>query len=97
MIRELSFIENLLFRIGAVLMLVGVAAHIFSTEISLYVYGIGVMLFCIMQLRAVYEGTDLNVIRLRRQQIFACLMFVGAVLFISSDLPVGMNGLLPCQ
>ena len=83
MIRELTFLENLLFRIGAVLMLFGVAVHIFSAEISLYIYGIGAMLFCLMQLRAVYEGNDLNVIRLRRQQLFACLMFIGTVMCMS--------------
>lgn len=83
MIRELSFYENLLFRIGAVLMLIGVALHIFCAEISLFVYGIGAMLFCLMQLRAVYEGNDLNVIRLRRQQLFACLMFLGTAMCMS--------------
>ena len=83
MVRELTFLENLLFRVGAVLMLLGVAVHIFSAEISLYIYGIGAMLFCLMQLRAVYEGNDLNVIRLRRQQLFACLMFIGTVMCMS--------------
>jgi hypothetical protein len=83
MIRELTFLENLLFRVGAVLMLLGVTVHIFSAEVSLYIYGIGAMLFCLMQLRAVYEGNDLNVIRLRRQQLFACLMFIGTVMCMS--------------
>ena len=83
MIRELTFLENLLFRIGAVLMLLGVAFHIFNAQLSLYIYGIGAMLFCMMQLRAVYEGNDLNVIRLRRQQLFACLMFLGTVMCMS--------------
>lgn len=83
MIRELSFLENLLFRLGAILMLLGVALHIFSSEISLYLYGIGAMLFCLMQLRAVYEGNDLVVARLRRQQLFACLMFLATVLCMS--------------
>lgn len=83
MIRELSFWENMLFRIGAILMLIGVTVHIFNAEISLFIYGIGAMLFCMMQLRAVYEGNDLNVIRLRRQQLFACLMFVGTAMCMS--------------
>jgi hypothetical protein len=83
MIRELTSLENLLFRIGAVLMLVGVAVHIFSPEISLFIYGIGAMLFCMMQLRAVYDGNDLTVIRLRRQQLFACLMFIGTAMCMS--------------
>ena len=83
MIRELSFVENLLFRTGAILMLFGAVLHIFSAEISLFVFGIGAMLFCMMQLRAVYEGNDLVVIRLRRQQLFACLMFLGTVMCMS--------------
>ena len=80
MIRELTFFEIFLFRIGAVLMLIGVALHIFSADVSLYVFGIGAMFFCLMQFRAVYEGNDLVVIRLRRQQLFACLMFVGTAM-----------------
>lgn len=83
MIRELSSWENMLFRMGAILMLVGVTVHIFNAEISLFIYGIGAMLFCLMQLRAVYEGNDLNVIRLRRQQLFACLMFIGTAMCMS--------------
>ena len=83
MIRELSFFENLLFRIGAILMLCGIAVNIFNPHISLYVYGVGAMLFCLMQLRAVYEGNDLDVIRLRRQQLFACLMFLATVMCMS--------------
>ena len=83
MIRELSFFENLVFRIGAILMLCGIAVNIFNPHISLYVYGVGAMLFCLMQLRAVYEGNDLDVIRLRRQQLFACLMFLATVVCMS--------------
>lgn len=83
MIRELSFLENVLFRMGAILMLIGVTVHIFNAEISLFIYGIGAMLFCLMQLRAVYEGNDLNVIRLRRQQLFACLMIIGTAMCMS--------------
>ena len=64
-------------------MLIGVTLHLFSPRYSLYIYGIGAMMFSLMQLRAVYEGNDLNVIRLRRQQLFACLMFLGAVMCMS--------------
>lgn len=83
MIRKFTFLENLLFRIGAILMLSGVTVHIFSPVLSLYIYGVGAMLFCLMQLRAVYQGNDLTVIRLRRQQLFACLMFLSAALCMS--------------
>jgi len=64
-------------------MLCGIAVNIFNPHISLYVYGVGAMLFCLMQLRAVYEGNDLDVIRLRRQQLFACLMFLATVVCMS--------------
>lgn len=83
MIRELSFIENILFCTGAVLMLVGVAIHIFSATASLYIYGIGAMFFCMMRLRTVYEGNDLTVARLRRQQLLASVMFLCTVLCMS--------------
>ena len=83
MIRELTFLENLLFRIGAVLMIAGVVLHVFNAVISLYVSGVGAMLFCLMQLRAFYDGNDLVVTRLRRQQLFACMMFLATLVCMS--------------
>lgn len=74
--RELSKTENLLFRLGAVLMLVGAAIRLFSSEISLVLFAIGSVLFAVMQIRAEYTGRNLNVKRLRQQQLIGSALFI---------------------
>ena len=51
--------------------------------VSLWVFGIGAMLFCVMQLQTEYLGRDFNVRRLRRQQILACVFFLLTVVCMS--------------
>ena len=74
--RELSTWENLIFRLGAILMLTGLVVRMFDTRLALYVFGLGTMFFCLMRLRAQYEGNNLTIRRLRRQQIMASLFFI---------------------
>lgn len=75
MMRELNSWQNAVFRLGALLILVGVMLNIFNRELSLWVYSAGMIAFCLMQIRAEYLGTDITVKRLRRQQLMACLFF----------------------
>ena len=84
--KELNKTENFLFRLGAILMLVGLVVHIFDQRVSLYLYGIGTLLFCLMRLRAEYTGNNLVVRRLRRQQLLACVFFMTTALCMSMQL-----------
>ena len=77
--KELNRTENFIFRLGAILMLVGVAVWLFDTRLALYTYGVGSLGFCLMQLRAEYLGNNLVVRRLRRQQLLACVFFLLAL------------------
>lgn len=81
--RELTPIQNLCFRIGAVLMLIGAAAFIFFPMVSMFVFGIGVLMFSLMQVKAEYLGRDITLIRLRRQQLLACCCFVLTLVMMS--------------
>lgn len=81
--RELKPFENLCFRIGAVLMLAGVSIYILYPVCSMFVYGIGTMMFTLMQVRTEYLGRNITIIRLRRQQLFACCCFVLALIMMS--------------
>ncbi|MCR4921662.1 MAG: hypothetical protein K5945_08165 [Bacteroidaceae bacterium] len=74
--KTLSPIENFLFRIGAIGMLVGLVVRMFDARLSLYIYAVGALCFCLMQVRAEYLGNDLVVRRLRRQQLLACVFFI---------------------
>lgn len=81
--KELLPFENLLFRIGAIGMLVGLALRMFDAHLSLYVYSIGALFFCLMQVRAEYLGRNIVIRRLRRQQLLACVFFILTALCMS--------------
>ena len=81
--RELTPLQNLCFRIGAVLMLVGAAIFILSPMIGMCVYGIGTLMFALMQVKTEYLGREITLIRLRRQQLLACCCFVLALVMMS--------------
>ncbi len=84
--KELTPLENLCFRCGAILMLIGAAAFIVRPAISLFVYGIGTLMFTLMQVRAEYLGRDITLLRLRRQQLLACCCFVLTLVMMSMQL-----------
>ena len=67
-------------------MLVGVAIFILHPTSGMYIYGVGTLMFTLMQIRAEYIGRDIAVIRLRRQQLFACCCFVLAIVMMSMQL-----------
>ncbi len=84
--RELSPLENTCFRVGAVLMVIGAAVYILYPLASMFIYGIGTLMFTLMQVRAEYLGRDITMIRLRRQQLLACCCFVLALVMMSMQL-----------
>lgn len=85
--KALTKIENLIFRIGALLMVAGAATWIVGGWISNAIFVVGVVMFVTMQLRASYEGNDFVVVRLRRQQLFgAAALVVSAVAMTAQTL-----------
>ena len=74
--KKLSRTENLVFRMGALLMLVGAVSYLFGGWIPVALYVVGVLMFVSMQVRTSYEGNDFVIVRLRRQQLFSAAVFV---------------------
>ena len=54
--KELTPLENMCFRAGAVLMLLGLALFLAYPAAGMCVYGIGVLLFALMRVRTEYTG-----------------------------------------
>ena len=71
--------------VGAVLLLVGAMLHITRWELSPYLYTIGAVLFAYVQVMSRYEGKNLIIRRLRRQQILGAvlLVFAGVLMFVT--------------
>ena len=64
-------------------MLAGVAMCIMFPMVGMYVFGIGTLMFTLMQVQAEYLGHDITLIRLRRQQLLACCCFVLTLVMMS--------------
>ena len=71
--------------IGAPLLLVGAMLQITNSEYSPIIYTIGAVLFAYAQVMCRYEGKNLIIRRLRRQQILASVLFVftGVLMFVT--------------
>ena len=72
---------------GAVLALVGAALQITRWEFSPYIYIIGAVLFAYTQVMDRYDGKNLIVRRLRRQQILGAvlLVFAGVLMLVTHN------------
>ena len=71
--------------IGAPLLLVGAMLQITNSEFSSIIYTLGAVLFAYAQVMCRYEGNNLIIRRLRRQQILASVLFVftGVLMFVT--------------
>ena len=77
---------SLIQMVGAVLLLVGAMLQITHWALSPYIYTLGAVLFAYVQvMMGRYDGKNLIIRRLRRQQIIgaALLVFAGVLMFTS--------------
>ena len=74
--RMLNKFQNFVLMAGAVLLLAGAAIYPTDWLYAFYMYAVGACAFAAMQLQATYEGDNLIVRRLRRQQIFGAVLLV---------------------
>lgn len=71
---------------GAVLLLVGAMLQITHWEVSPFIYTLGALMFSYVQVMSRYDGKNLIIRRLRRQQILGALLlvFAGVLMFVTS-------------
>ena len=81
----MSKIYQIIQGVGAVLLLVGAMLQITRWELSPIIYTIGAVMFAYVQVMSRYEGKNLIVRRLRRQQILGAvlLVFAGVLMFVT--------------
>ena len=71
--------------VGALLLLLGAMLQITRWELSPVIYTIGAVLFAYVQVMTGYDGKNLVIRRLRRQQILGAvlLVFAGVLMFVT--------------
>ncbi len=81
--RTLNRWQNTLYMLGAMLLLVGAATYITGWKFAFYLYAVGAVAFASMQLLAGYDGRNIVLLRLRRQQILGALLIPAAGVLMS--------------
>ncbi len=94
--KQLSKIENIIFLVGAILMVAGSAAGVFVARCAPWVFGIGALMFVGMQLKQTYNGSSTTIHRLRSILIFSDIAFLAAA-FLMFENQYRMLGLSQIQ
>ena len=70
---------------GALMLLVGAMLQITRWDISPYIYMVGAVMFAYVQVLTRYDGRNLVIRRLRRQQVLGAvlLVFAGVLMFVA--------------
>lgn len=84
--RQLSKTQNLIFLLGAILMVVGAGASILAWKPAPYVYAIGALAFTSMQFLQRYEGTGFVIRRLRRMMLISDFLFLLSALLMFASM-----------
>ena len=87
--KPLSHFQNTIFVLGGILLIVGALAPLFTwlREYAPYIYTCGALMFSTMQLVQRYEGQDIVIRRLRRQQMLGAILIpVSVIVLLISDM-----------
>lgn len=83
--KQLNKTENIIFLVGAVLMVVGSAACVFSMAWAPYVFAMGALAFVLMQLKQGYEGDSITIRRLRNIVVMSDFFFLLSALLMFAN------------
>ena len=74
--KQLNKVENIIFLMGAVMIVVGSIANFMLQPWAPYIFAMGTVAFVLMQLKQSYEGNNVVIRRLRRMVVASDLFFV---------------------
>jgi hypothetical protein len=91
--RQLSRVQNAIFLVGGLLMVIGAGLSLFRFAVAPYIYALGAIGFASMQMLQRYDGQNFVIRRLRRIMVLSDVLFlVAAVLmFASQGNPLGLD------
>ena len=85
--KQLSKIQTIVFLVGGILMVTGAGSYVFMFQraVMSVVFLVGALCFSLMQLEQRYDGQNVVIIRLRRIQLIADVLFIlSGILMIDS-------------
>ena len=84
--RQLSKTQNIIFLVGAVLMVVGAGISVLGWKLAPYVFAIGALAFTSMQFLQRYEGSNFVIRRLRRMMLLSDFFFLLSALLMFASM-----------
>lgn len=90
--KQLNKTENIIFLLGAILMVIGSAAYVFAQTWAPWIYAMGALAFVLMQLKQGYEGDNIVIRRLRNITVFSdfCFLLSAVLMFANMDNMFGL-------
>lgn len=86
LMKQLNKAENIIFLLGAMLMVVGSGARVFMIPWSPYVFAMGAIAFVLMQLKQKYEGDSFTIRRLRHIMMVSDFFFLITAVLMFADM-----------
>lgn len=83
--RQLNSIQNAVYLIGALLMVVGAGTSMLAWKYAPYVFAVGALAFVSMQFLQRYEGTNVVIRRLRRMMLISDFLFLLSALLMIAN------------
>lgn len=83
--KQLTKIQNIIFLLGAILMVVGSGIYIIGWSFAAWIFTAGAIAFAYLQYEQSYDGSNITVKRLRRIQLTGDLFFVLTALLMLED------------
>ena len=74
--RQLSKVENAIFLLGGLLMVVGAGTSLLAWGGAPYVFAFGALCFAAMQMKQRYDGKNVTIRRLRRMMLISDVLFL---------------------
>ncbi len=83
--RQLNKVQNIIFLVGGLLMVVGAGATLLAWRLAPYVFAVGAICFASMQMLQRYEGQNFVIRRLRRIMLLSDVLFLVAALLMLAN------------
>lgn len=83
--RQLNSIQNAVYLIGALLMVVGAGTSMLAWKFAPYIFAVGALAFVSMQFLQRYEGTNVVIRRLRRMMLISDFLFLLSALLMIAN------------
>ena len=84
--RQLNKTQNIIFLVGALLMVVGAGISVLGWKLAPYVFAIGALAFTSMQFLQRYEGANFVIRRLRRMMLLSDFFFLLSALLMFASM-----------